>query len=214
MDERLTPFLGSIHSFLQTGLQENSIRGNLRVREGNVEEEVIKYFESSQDFARRLGQPPFYGELDLGTDVKLVNWEVMPESVRRCFEPEFGFQPENITGFKLVSNEKVASNGGHYIKIEMERNRMWWSYLSAGLIIRRGETYYAPAVYARCIASEKQVKEAREAMEELNFWPRAATSNERSLLRHETELRITYDLLAFVETEFGKQKRLLISANL
>jgi len=199
--------IGSFYSLIKRWQQENLIRGELRAGEEQVAEEIRQYSKRFDDFAKQLDQPPFKGELNLGTEAESINWQAMPEGLKNCFEPEFGFQPEEITSFRLESDERVGSDEEANIKIKMERNGKRWSEVGVSFIAFRDESYYSTSVHGVCFAGviRERAEGTREAMEELKSWPKAATSDEVLRLRREKELGIIDEVLTFAKAELQRQ---------
>ena len=56
-----------------------------------------------------MKHPTIGGKLNLGTNVEMVNWSLMPQSVAKCFRPEFDYQPEEITQFYAQSSTNKSS---------------------------------------------------------------------------------------------------------
>ena len=152
------------------------------------------------------------GKLNLGTKVEEVNWALMPESVAKCFKPEFDYQPEEITEFYVEYSDHGAE-GERSVGIHLSRNRLWWSYVQAGSLVRRkggplSGLECMGSAYMSCRASEAQPKAAREAMSELNqsLWldssGRSPEGKELPYIINDiNEFRLGEDILNFVMAE-------------
>lgn len=122
-------------------------------------------FQRLQKFQELLKHKAVGGRIDLGADVETIPWESMPKELAACFKPEFGYQPEEITGFGITV-EGVTSNGAMSLNIDMQRNGRWWSYVRVGAIVR--EDYVSGSAYISCQSDQAQPKGARESMRKLN----------------------------------------------
>ena len=153
------------------------------------------------------------GKLNLGTKVEEVNWALMPESVARCFRPEFDYQPEEITEFSAEYSDRGV-DGQRSIEIRGSRNGQWWSYVEVGSIVRRKAGLLSGlecmgSAFIDCYAPQAQPKAAREAMRELDesLWLDASGRRieEKSqlpfIVNDINELRLGEDLLNFVMAE-------------
>lgn len=121
-------------------------------------------FELLKRFGKILGNEPFNGRLELPTNPEEINWQHMGEALTACFKPEFEFQPEDITGFRLkyIDEPHISEKA---LEIALDRNGMWWSTVKIGMIVRKD--WISPTIYAGCIAGPGQVKAAREGLERI-----------------------------------------------
>ena len=107
------------------------------------------------------------------------------------------YKPEEITGFYISSEESIALDGERSLKITLERNGEWWSYVSAGAIVR--SNFHGGTTFARCSAEHVQPKLAREAMK--------ALKEESITMNDINELELCNEMLEFATTELERQFR-------
>jgi hypothetical protein len=163
--------------------------------------------ETIKDLQRKLEvidevmiHPIINNRLNLGSSVEEVNWDLIPERLVACFKPEFEYRPEEITGLYISSEESVALDGERSLKITLERNGEWWSYVSAGAIVRND--FHGGTTFARCSAEHDQPKLAREAMKALKDF----MCEEESLTMNDiNELEFCNEMLKFATTELERQ---------
>jgi len=141
----------------------------------------------------------FGGELDLGVNPDEINWKSMPGDLVNIFKPEFAFQPEEITSFCIKPT--TASPEGVGIRIDLKRNKSYWSHVLVEAIVRKD--YVAGSSYISCESDISQVKAAREAMQFLNdsLWGR----NPSQLVRSYNELVFGEKVLNFVVGEVKRR---------
>ena len=158
------------------GLLEGSAEpGKLRLRRKDRIALARERDRMARDLHKKLGllqeimkHPTIGGKLNLGTNVETVNWSLMPESVAKCFRPEFDYQPEEITQFYAQSSDMSAGEE-RFVGIYLDRNGSWWSHVQAGSIVRRKNGRLSRLdcmgyAYIECNASQAQPQAAREAM--------------------------------------------------
>ena len=167
-----------------------------------------------------MKHPTIGGKLNLGTNVEMVNWSLMPQSVAKCFRPEFDYQPEEITQFYAQSSDLNAGEE-RFVGIHLDRNGLWWSYVQAGSIVRRKNGRLSRlecmgGTYISCYASQAQPKAAREAMGEIHHSLSLDSSGREPeggelqfIIIDINELRLGEDILNFVMGEI--QNRMQIS---
>ena len=146
--------------------------------------------------------------INLGTNPETIDWETMPPEVAAYFQPEFDYQPEDITDFFITSKDYRHFNGELSILISLCRRDQWWSYVSAGVKVRRD--YRGEATYVGCLAPSAQPKAAREARESLerSLWGDALGSDDQELpfLFHALNgLQLADAVLGFATTQLERQ---------
>jgi len=140
------------------------------------------------------------GVIELSTKEDEIVWGNMSKRLEQAFKPEFTFQPEEITGFKMTCSGKTGGNGERKIGIELERNGMPWSYIHAGAIVR--DDYVAPSIYANSQTPIAQVKAARMGLEALKpGYKDCQEKKESELLHNQEELSILKEVLNFAVSE-------------
>ncbi len=104
----------------------------------------------------------FGGFLNLGKDPEQICWDLMPEKIVTCFQPEFEFQRKDIDHFGLSISE-ISEGDIRQINFRLSRKGRWWSFVSLGVTAKERD-YYG----GRCIVDSRtkhdQPEEAREAI--------------------------------------------------
>ncbi len=152
---------------------------------------------------RELVKEHFDGTIDLETDVERINWSEMPPEIAACFRPEFDYQPEDITSFKITF--RSGTTGGEAIEIRLKRLDSWWAKVGTGVYYRKD--YHSDNLRASCEASQAQIRPAREAMKNLNHYiwdDETIHVDDKSLLKTQYGLQISE---AFFEFTIGEIKR-------
>lgn len=129
--------------------------------------------ESAKGLKKKIGKlgeilnsEMFEGRFDLGVDPEKIDWEQMPEPVRDIFQPEFSFQPEDITDFKITIG-KEGYPGSADLDISLYRMNRPWIYVAAHSIVRRRPDHASGSISVSCQHSPSQVREGRVAMQAL-----------------------------------------------
>lgn len=141
----------------------------------------------------------FGGKLDLGVNLDEISWKSMPEELVNIFKPEFAFQPEEITSFRI--EPKNVNPGEVGISINLKRNKCPWSHVIVGAIVR--DDYVGGSTFISCQSDVSQVKAAREAMKSLDdsLWGR----NPSQLVHSYNELVFGEKVLNFVVGEVKRR---------
>ena len=77
---------------------------------GKINKDIKKRAKKLHGNIRELGlfvNEHFNGVIDLGTDVESINWSEIPPEIASCFRPEFSYQPEDITSFKITFRTNI-----------------------------------------------------------------------------------------------------------
>lgn len=178
---------------------------------GQVKENALDLHSRLGLFREILTKDRFNNRLNLGTDVESINWDAMPEDIANCFKPEFDYQPKEITDFYITTYDTNA--GGLDIRLQLDRNDIWWSTISAGSVVQNmgniiGGNYYSGDVFLHCYARHAQLKEAREAMDLLNesLWEKDQRHINSKNMYHSLEsLQIAESILEFSTAEIRRQ---------
>lgn len=198
LDETPGPVSPSVREKITRKLDETKLKREVRMKAKDLHNRLESFHEI-------MGHPKIENRLNLGTSFEEIDWDKMPERIAACFKPEFDYQPEEIRGFYISSEDDIASSGGRSLKITLERNGRWWNYVSSGAIVRKD--YHGGMVYIHCSAGHGQSKLARESMEQLNesLWNRELEGKQNFLMHDINELELCEEMLKFATAELGIQ---------
>ncbi|MFH0943491.1 MAG: hypothetical protein V1810_04970 [Candidatus Beckwithbacteria bacterium] len=136
------------------------------------------------------------GLVELSTNEDLIDWNRMPENLKRVFQPEFTFQPEEITRFYFACSPISEDDVARTITLRLERNNFPWSFIIAHAIVN--EDNIEPWVEVGCFASQGQVTAAREGLQALVFSPDKRGGKEAWLNQKQQELKVLKDVYNFL----------------
>lgn len=198
LDETFESESSPVRGKIVRKLDEVKLRKEVRVKAKDLHNRLELFHEI-------MGHQKIGNRLNLGTSFEEINWGEMPGRIAACFKPEFDYQPEEIRGFYISSADDIASSGGRSLKITLERDGRWWSYISSGAIVRKG--YHGGVVYAHCSAGHGQPKLARESMKQLkeSLWNRELERKQNFLMHDINELELCEEMLKFATAELGIQ---------
>jgi len=197
LEARLDKLITTDAERTEKGLTGKQIKEGRRLLTQEVKE-IFSFLERTGEYLQQEGYAN--GVIELGTKEDEINWGNMSEGLRQAFQPEFTFQPEEITSFKISCSGKTGGNGERNIVIDLQRNGMPWSYVHAGAIVR--DNYVAPSIYANSQTPIAQVKAARMGLEALKpGYKNCQEKRESQLLHDQEELSILKDVLNFAVTE-------------